>query len=159
MVSSVDEIIRRLNRRTLEKNVEWAKYRQYAGIIIDGVLLVMRMWNIYVDVSEVTMEKIFKDTAEAVQRCIELQAAVQNLCEKWVNTKSTLWDKSEAVWELIYRTNTVGCLGHIIRGLYYNRTHYDQLITAITVTAYLLVPVGRPSLPKYFLLLFQLTTC
>ena len=116
-------------------DVNWAKILQYAGIVIEAVMLAMQAAGIKVAVSKRTMQAAVKDTAKAIKESSVMQKAMQTFIKSWKRAGGSNWAKAKAIFILLKDSSAAGLFWAIVKSLCKEMSWWDWIKTSAQVSA------------------------
>ena len=120
-------------------DIDWAKRKQKASIIVEVVMLVMQVVGIAVIVSIETMKAKIEDTVEAIKKSEALQSAINKFISSWKEadgSQGSVMSKAEAILNLLVDIQSAGgYLLTIIKSLCEEMPWLDWVKTVAMATA------------------------
>ncbi|KAJ7331287.1 hypothetical protein OS493_020077 [Desmophyllum pertusum] len=119
-------------------DIDWAKRKQKASIIVEVVMLVMQVVGIAVIVSIETMKAKIEDTVEAIKKSAALQSAINKFISSWkeAGRQGNVMSKAEAILNLLVDIQSAGgYLLTIIKSLCEEMPWLDWVKTVAMATA------------------------
>ncbi|KAJ8257284.1 hypothetical protein GJAV_G00183950 [Gymnothorax javanicus] len=123
-------------------DIDWAKIKQYASILVEAASLVMSAAGISVSPGAGATEKAIDKATEAIQSSSRLQRAIEAFIEAWNSAGGSAYGKAKAIFSLIKESYGAKILWTIIKALCSNMTWYDWAKTAAKVTAMIIAALA-----------------
>lgn len=123
-------------------DIDWSKLKQYASIIVEGILLVMSAVGISVTPSERAIDTAIDETVQVIKSSSKLQKALDEFVTAWNNAGGSAYQKAKALFLLIKASNSAGILWNVIKAVCSNMAWYDWLETAAKVSAMIIAALA-----------------
>ncbi|KAJ7331252.1 hypothetical protein OS493_020036 [Desmophyllum pertusum] len=122
-------------------DIDWAKLKQYASIIVEAVMLVIQAVGIKASVSRRTMELTIEEVVVAIKNSAALRKTIDTFISSWTKAGSAI-SKAKAIFYLLKDLKAANILWTIIKSLCKEMSWLDWVKTSAQLTALIILAIA-----------------
>lgn len=122
-------------------DIDWAKLKQYASIIVEAVMLVMQAVGIKASVSRRTMELTIEEVVVAIKNSAALRKTIDTFISSWTEAGSAI-SKAKAIFYLLKDLKAANILWTIMKSLCKEMSWLDWVKTSVQLIALIILAIA-----------------